>query len=87
MFALDKSSNLTGSNFHLRFFFEQGDANFNGSIDILDVQSVINYMFEEYQNRPFNFTAANLWEDETINIQDAICGVNLLLEQSPAPNH
>lgn len=84
VFALDKNSNLTGTNFHLRFFFEQGDANFNGSIDILDVQSVINYMFEEYQNRPFNFTAANLWEDETINIQDAICGVNLLLEQSPA---
>ena len=84
VFALDKNSNLTGSNFHLRFFFEQGDANFNGAIDILDVQSIINYMFEEYTNRPFNFTAANLWEDETINIQDAICGVNLLLEQSPA---
>lgn len=83
VFALDKNSNLTGSNFHLRLSFKQGDANFTGNVDILDVQSIINYMFDEYADRPFNFTAANLWEDEVINIQDAVCGVNILLEQTP----
>ena len=83
VFALDKNSNLTGSTFHLRLSFKQGDANFTGNVDILDVQSIINYMFDEYADRPFNFTAANLWEDEVINIQDAVCGVNILLEQTP----
>jgi len=84
VFALDMDNNLTGSSFNLRLTFERGDANFNGSVDILDVQSIINYIFNEYKNRPFNFTAANLWTDDMINIQDAICCVNLLLEENSA---
>lgn len=81
VFALDNNDNSTGSNFHINFYFNQGDSNFSGTIDILDVQCIINYMFDEYVDRPFNFTAANLWTDEIINIQDAVCEVNLLLEQ------
>ena len=59
--------------------FTQGDANFSGNVDILDLQSTINYMFGEYIDRPYNFTAANLWRDDIINVQDAVGIVNLLM--------
>ena len=41
-------------------------------------------MFEEYTNKPYNFTAANLWKDEVINVQDAVSLVNILLEGNSA---
>ena len=41
-------------------------------------------MFEEYTNKPYNFTAANLWKDEVINVQDAVSLVNILLESNSA---
>ena len=69
-----------GTTLSLKLEFDEGDANFNGSVDVLDLQATINYMFEEYTNKPFNYTAANLWEDDVINVQDAVNLVNLLLE-------
>jgi hypothetical protein len=71
-----------GSTFNMHLYFDEGDANFNGKTDVLDLQTTINYMFNEYNNKPFNFTAANLWQDATINVQDVVCLVNLLLEQN-----
>lgn len=83
--AVLKSNNtLEGSTFRLKLSFEQGDGNFDGQINVLDLQTTINYMFEEYTTKPFNFTAANLWEDNVINVQDAVSLVNLLLEPSSA---
>lgn len=73
-----------GSSFRLKLSFEQGDGNFDGQINVLDLQTTINYMFEEYTTKPFNFTAANLWEDNVINVQDAVNLVNLLLESESA---
>lgn len=70
----------TGSTFSLRFTFDDGDANFDGTLDVLDLQTDINYIMEKYQSRPFNFTAANLWADDVINVQDVIRMVNLLME-------
>lgn len=64
-----------------RLYFDEGDANFNGQIDILDLQTQINYMFDDYFN-VFNFTAANLWKDDRINVQDAVCMVNMLLDRN-----
>lgn len=79
--AVLKSDNTReGSTFRLKLSFEQGDGNFDGQINVLDLQTTINYMFEEYTTKPFNFTAANLWEDNVINVQDAVSLVNLLLE-------
>jgi len=42
-------------------------------------------MFEVYENKPYNFTATNLWKDGFINVQDAVSLVNILLENNPAP--
>ena len=69
----------TDSTFRVEFSFDEGDGNFDGQVDILDLQTDINYIMEKYTTRPFNFTAANLWKDEVINIQDIICMVNKLL--------
>lgn len=68
-----------GSTFYISLSFDEGDGNFDGQVNVLDLQTSINYMVEKYQNRPYNFTAANLWKDELINVQDIICQVNLLM--------
>lgn len=78
--VLKSNNTLEGSTLRLKLSFEQGDGNFDGKINVLDLQTTINYMFEEYANKPFNFTAANLWPDDIINVQDAVSMVNLLLE-------
>ena len=67
----------------VRLYFDQGDADFNGRIDILDLQKQIECIVEDYYSA-INFTAANLWKDETINVQDAVCMVNLLLDRNPS---
>lgn len=72
-----------GSQFTMSMHFDLGDANFDGKSDILDVQSVINFIFNSYGHAPYNFTASNLWEDDIINIQDLICLVNKLILTEP----
>ena len=59
--------------------FAMGDANFNGPVDITDLQAMVKYIFGEYNNRPFNYTAANLNNDNTVNVQDVVGEANLLL--------
>ena len=68
-----------GCSFRISLSFNQGDANFDGKVNVLDLQTMINYIMEKYQDRPYNFTASNLWLDEQVNVQDVICQVNLLL--------
>ena len=68
-----------GNTIRVNLGFDEGDTNFNGQVDVTDLQATINYMFEEYVNKPYNFTAADLWQDENINVQDAVCLVNILL--------
>jgi len=76
------NNSTDGSTFKIALSFNPGDANFDGSINILDLQSMINYMFEEYTSKPYNFTASNLWKDEVINVQDAVSMVNILLNDN-----
>lgn len=72
-------SDDVGNHYRLALTFEPGDANVDGQVDVLDLQTDILYIMEKYLTRPYNFTAANLWKDEQINIQDIICFVNLLM--------
>ncbi len=78
--ALSSDEHSNDAYLSMKLDFSVGDTNFNGEIDILDLQSTINYMFGEYTDRPYNFTAANLWPDDIINVQDAVGIVNLLLD-------
>lgn len=79
-----------GSDFRIQLYFNEGDGNFDGQVNVLDLQTSILYIMEKYPTRPFNFTAANLWKDDVINVQDIICQVNQLMtteeEQAQAAN-
>lgn len=68
-----------------RLTFGMGDANFNGRTDVVDLQSMISYSFNEYY-RSFNFTAANLYDtDDRINVQDVVRMADLLLADNSVP--
>ena len=66
-----------------------GDVNFDTELNITDMQRTLNYALDStYYNRytPFNFTAANLIAtDQTINVQDVVANINLLLENGLTP--
>lgn len=82
--VLNNNGTREGSTFRIKLSFDEGDGNFDGQVNVLDLQTTINYMFEEYTNKPYNFTAANLWKDEVINVQDAVSLVNILLKGNSA---
>lgn len=71
----------------LRLEFEQGDADFSGEVNVVDLQAIINWIFNVYNNKPFNWTAGNVIVDERLNVQDVVGEVNLLLasESNGAP--
>lgn len=77
--VVDNKRRAEGSAFYIKLLFGEGDANFNGKVDVTDLQAQINYAFEAYNEKPFNFTAANLWRDEVINVQDVVLMVDQLL--------
>ena len=83
--VLKNDGTREGSTFRISLSFDEGDSNFDGQVNVLDLQAILNYMFEEYNNdRPYNFTASNLWKDNNINVQDAVSLVNLLLDADMA---
>ena len=73
---------IEGSNLKLKYIFQQGDANFAPGIDATDLQTTILYAFGEYNYKPFNFTAADTYKDEIINVQDVVCTVNIILDKA-----
>lgn len=76
----DTYGSLDGTTLHMKLSFDDGDANFNGDVNILDLQATINFVFKEYQNYPFNHTAANLQrKDDVIDVLDVIGLVDLLM--------
>ena len=54
-----------------------GDVNMDGYTDVLDVQQTLNYILATAT--PFNYSAANTYYDGTINVQDIVCTVNIVL--------
>lgn len=78
--VVNNNGTSEGSTFRIKLSFDDGDANFDGKVNVLDLQTTLNYMFEEYTDKPYNFTASNLWKDAIINVQDAVCLVNMLLD-------
>ncbi len=71
--------------FYSRLFFDAGDVNFTGTIDVYDLQTLIQSIFDEYEWL-FNYTAADVIADNALNVQDVVGEVNILLSQSqPSP--
>lgn len=82
--ALSNNGNDADAYLSMKLDFDMGDADFSGDVGILDLQSTILYVFDEYnRRRPFNFTAANTFVDSYINVQDVVSTVDLLLSQKP----
>lgn len=76
----DEYGVLRGTTLRMKLSFDNGDANFDGEVDVLDLQTIINYIYKEYEYRLFNHTAANLQsKDEAINVLDVIEMVDLLI--------
>ena len=77
--AMSTDGTTIGAKMKIMVCFDKGDCNFDGLINILDLQSIILFAFDEYGRYPFNFTAADTFEDDKINVQDVICTANILL--------
>lgn len=67
--------------FQLLLNFDEGDADFSGSFNIADIQAIINYIFGD-TGVMFNFTAADTYPDEIVNVQDVVVAINMLLSKS-----
>ena len=74
-----------GSSIGMTFTFESGDANIVSGTDVTDLQTMILYMFNLLGGSAFNFTAADLYADGVITVQDIVCVVNRILAQSATP--
>ncbi len=81
--ADDHHALVKGTTFPMSLRFDAGDGNLDGDVNVLDLQTTINVILETHGDRLFNHTAANLWNDEKINVQDAVALVNLLLASEP----
>lgn len=80
----NNSSHSNSQNVDVRLTFAPGDINFNGKVDVSDLQLLINYILKRLGIRvPFNFTAADLWEDERLNVQDIVLHTNILTSSHP----
>ena len=71
-----------GSTFKMRLLFASGDVNFSATVNIGDVQSIINKIKGVNNSKAFNFTAADLYTDGVITVQDVVKEVDLLMSQS-----
>ncbi|MCM1312310.1 MAG: hypothetical protein NC206_02585 [Bacteroides sp.] len=79
---MNADNTIEGSTLKVALSFEQGDANFVNGVDAADLQATILYAFGGYLDKPFNYTAADTYQDSNINVQDVICTVNILLEDT-----
>lgn len=76
----------------VRLFFDKADADFDGKVDILDLQTTVNYIFGQMPSYwYFNIAAADLWKDSNINVQDVVLMVDEILyapiEETTARNN
>lgn len=78
-----RNGHASESTTRMRIDFQMGDADFSGWLNVADLQTSVRYMFNDWQNRAFNYTAANLFEDERINVQDVVKLVDILLDETP----
>ena len=67
-----------GSIYPAKLRYIMGDANMSGATDVLDVQHTLNRILGSVWI--FNYSAANTYTDETINVQDIVCTVNIVLD-------
>jgi len=79
------ATTLEHHSFPVRLMFSMGDSNFDGELSVLDVQADINCIMDVWDVwSAFNFTAANIVEDDVVNVQDVVLTVDLLMNTDAA---
>ncbi len=73
----DKSNNTTS--FKANFSFPMGDTDFNGEVDVLDLQKSIYYLLRDSYQTRINFTAGDFNSDNKITVLDIVPQVDVLL--------
>lgn len=67
--------------FTFTYSYEMGDANMDDVLDVLDLQTTLNYSHNQGGGL-FNFQAADTYgPDDELNVQDIVTTVNILLEK------
>ena len=67
--------------FTFTYKYEMGDANMDDAVDVLDLQSTLNFSNNQ-ESGLFNFCAADTYgPDDEVNVQDIVSTVNILLQQ------
>ncbi len=67
--------------FTFTYKYEMGDANMDDAVDVLDLQSTLNFSNNQ-ESGLFNFCAADSYgPDDEVNVQDIVSTVNILLQQ------
>ena len=59
--------------------WKKGDVNSDGKVNVLDLAALVNYINGRLPAL-FIREAANLWEDDKINVQDVVCLVSQLMD-------
>lgn len=67
--------------------YVEGDADMTGATNVLDVQYMVNYILAPSTVGDFNYSAANTYADATINVQDIVQTVNIILGVPRTPNY
>ena len=78
------SGTTTNSAYPIRLHFAPGDADMNGVTNVLDVQYTLTYILAANTITTFNYSAANTYSDEKINVQDIVATVDIMLASSSA---
>ncbi len=85
-------ANAYNSAYRAQLHFTEGDANLSGWTDVNDVQRTLNYVLNTNNSSTFGLWAANTYDDdeydaesETINIQDIVSTVNIVLANEGSP--
>ncbi|MGJ5641377.1 hypothetical protein I3217_04530, partial [Formosa sp. S-31] len=68
-------------NYYLKY--RDGDSNLDSALNVLDIQTSINYMLNNYVNY-FNFNAADIDNNNNINVLDISKQVNIIQNQEPS---
>jgi hypothetical protein len=74
--------------YRTHLYFNDGDVDIDGEIDVADLQNIINYIFDYGDKKNiFAWHAANLATDDMINVQDVVGEVGIILDQVPESNN
>lgn len=81
-----RNGSAVNSHSSFKVLFEQGDANMDDGVDLLDIQHTLNYIINELESGmyvSFNYSAANTYTDVLINVQDIVSTVNIIMDANP----